>query len=246
MAVKFVAASSQTLNLGVNLDVLRNVAGGTVMIWMRPVNSSANISAVVQDVCSIALGPPPGTSVSSRLSLSMTNIGFRILARALDADAGSSIFAGTWNAREWIHVAAVANFTTAIGRLYINGSLISTQAFTSMTPGNTSNTNSKNGAIGSDDDTTVNYTDGDLEDFRCYNRALGDIEIETIYATRGRDGIWEQLALRCPMNELGENVAVVGCPSIGSLPIVALPVNGPVYTPGLTTSVRDKTRFLQP
>ena len=53
------------------------------------------------------------------------------------------------------------------------------------------------------------YGDLSIDDYRIYDRLLPSVEIETIHATQGHDGIVDGLVLRAPMTEQAPTVGAV-------------------------------------
>lgn len=237
MAVTF-NGSNQALNLGVDLNVLRNVAGGSMMGWSRPriVPTGGNQFSMM----AIAVGPPPGTTGNSRMSFLFNATTIQYAVRALDGD-GASLLAPaiTLVAGAWIHVAGTYNFTTRQQIIYVNGVQFAIQTGTT-TVGNTSNTNSKNAAIGAADDTVGQNFDGDLEDWRVYERVVSPNEIQTIYTSCGKDGIWDSCRMRYMLQELGGGQAVVLAPDYGTLGRGAAPSNAPNYSGNSISVTRRK------
>lgn len=235
MAVAFLSASTQALNLGQDIDVLRNVAGGAMMGWVRP-----RVTPTGQNqMMGIAIGPPPGTSGSSRMSLLYDNANLQFAIRTLDTDGGGILSAPfTFTGGVWRHIAGVINFTTRVTTVYVDGVPISTATLGGITAGNTSNTNAKNAAIGAADDLNGQNFDGDIEDVRVYERFMSDAEILTIYTTCGKDGIWDGCRMRYLMQELAPAESVILVPSVGTLGRGASPVNGPVYSSGVNVTRR--------
>jgi hypothetical protein len=97
-----------------------------------------------------------------------------------------------------------------------------------------------NRAVPASDQTTIGwdkvtqYLDATLEDFRFYNRELSLAEIQTIYSSRGVDGITDGLVSRWSMNEGAEGAAASGAGSVKDLTGVRnmTPNNSPTYEAG--------------
>lgn len=240
MAIRFNGVN-QWIDLGVNLPVMVNVSAATIMSWYHPLLLPAPATQS-PTLIAFAIGPGTGSRTgSSRLALEGVDGAntFKVTVRALDGDTASTPPSSTnMQTGVWYHLAAVIDFTTATGFYYLNGVLDSVVSFTNMTPGNTSNTNSRDASIGANEDGVDDFLNGSVEDQRLYERALGPNEISTIFAAHGNDGILDGLVARFMLNELGEGVTVTNVVSIcGSGSIQGrsgAPQNGPiVYVPGI-------------
>lgn len=231
MALDFVPASSQYVNIGLAIPSLNGKAAATVMAWVY-----FNATAATRSISEQSIGPPPGTSGTSRLFFNVL-AGGTLQIGARDADAGGSfihngvVVLGTG---VWHHVAAVVDIAGKVFQLWINGALGSSSApaFPNATfPA----TDSKNGAVGSNDDGTGQFFNGRMEDFRLYDRVLTGNEIATICAARGVDGIVSGLVQRWVMRESAPGVVAAGVGSVKGYSPVARnidPTNGPTYIEG--------------
>lgn len=135
----------------------------------------------------------------------------------------------------WAHVATSWDGVTC--RHYING-----VAATPVVPGPTSIVDhSAPLIVGSRGDfpALLGY-DGSLDDFRMYDRILSSEEIETIFATRGNDGIVDGLVARFNMREKS-----VGSTSTGAEVVVDLsPIqNNSSSITGTVLYVNSELRF---
>jgi len=233
--------TSQFVFLGLNLPFLNNVASAAIMGRIRVTKS--NQSA---DFFAIAVGPPPGTVTTTRISLSISAGNLSGTARALDGDGPSSIDDPV-NAPvgRWIHTAFVVNHATRFGVLYIDGVIVTQGILNDMTAGNTSATNSKCATIGAQDNGASPFFAGDVEDFRIYeDRVLGPDEVGTIAAGNGRDGITRGLKARWLLNEGGEDMVATRLYSIAEAyrSSEGQPTNSPQYIGGLLGK-RPSRRF---
>ncbi len=126
----------------------------------------------------------------------------------------------------WYHLAFTRDGTSKDGKIYIDGLIDITSLGTQTGTPSTANM-----AIGSATGST-DYYKGEVDDFRIYDRVLSDKEIQTIYATRGTDGIVNGLLHRLPMNENGEGLNVSGSGSvkdIGPSTVHYSPTSVPLY-----------------
>jgi hypothetical protein len=205
MAILFNA--SGTLDPGSGLALLQNVAGGTLMGWgtMTEFTNSRSI---------IGFQGNTGTTRAKITVTASTGIP-TVRANALDADATSSFNGGVAITNGVLfHFASTFNFSAGTGIIYINGVVDTAGSFANMTHGNTSNTAAALAKLASQENGTSNQWIGKLEDVRLYNRALSANEIRTIYAQRGRDGIFQGCTGRWPLMSLGDTVSPAAGASI--------------------------------
>jgi len=232
--------TNQWVNLGLDLPVLRAVNGGTLMAWVRVTPGTLLGSQML----TYATGGA-GTSDLSRLAIEVNPVltpTVRILARSQDAD-GSRITAGATSLPTglWTHVAGVVDYVTSMEYVYFNGVLDGQAAVAAFTAP-TSNTNSRNGAIGAQDTGSGGFFPGEIEDARCYGRALNEAEIATIYAARGVDGIVAGLQARYLLNERADGLVAVACADISDNQRNGSPTNSPVYVAGI---LRDRRKLVK-
>lgn len=198
MALDFERSSSQWLDMGLSLPGWNNRPGATLMAWIN-VESFGNRNNII----AIAIGPPPGTSALTRVGLGLAVGQFvQVLGRAGDTDGLLELFStDTVPFSIWTHVVGCIDLENDKFLIYINGVEVETS-----TPGFSgtrfSDTNSKNGAIGAQDDGSgPDFFDGIMEDVRIYARVLTPEEIQTIFVARGVDGIVDELVHRFILNE---------------------------------------------
>lgn len=239
MAIDFEATSSQWANIGLDKTLLRNIGAWTIMAWVKIE------SLVAAPIVSVAIGPPPGTSQTSRGGLEITAAGaITVLSRRLDADASIALTSG--------NVLAVATRYHLAGtcvyganrdlKIFQNASQIASSS-TASTASNTSDTNSKCAAIAAQDDGVSSFFDGIIEDVRIYTRALSAAEIETIYASEGVDGIVDGLQARWYMREGGAGATATGASTVRDLSnngLHATPTASPLYADSLIRGPRRK------
>jgi hypothetical protein len=230
MAILFDDGSAQWVNLGTDLPLLRNVSGMTLMAWVNPV-----VVVAQHIVLAVAIGPPPGTSGSSRASIEFNGTPIVIFIRNADGDVVFSASAGTMVANQWQHVGFTHNCDSKAGVIYRNGVSVGTFTSTGLTGTATSDTNSKNAAIGAQDDGAGSAFDGAIEDARVYGRVLSEAEFLTIFTSKGKDGIVAGLQGRWPMQELGEGITATRIADLSNNGISGTPTAGPVYQAGITS-----------
>jgi hypothetical protein len=224
--------TSGTLDTGTGRPWMQNVGAGSACGWIKTV-------ALVAGQFQTLVGAFGNTGTTRfKISINGTgNVTWR--CNALDADATSvinSTNAVSPSART--HIAAVVNFSTKSGIIYINGVAdpSGVQVFTNMTAGNTSNTACAQSAVGSREDGAANFFNGELEDVRIYNRGLGPDEIMTIFTGLGMDMISTGLQARWPMAELGQGVACTNITDISNNGFGGVAAGSPTYQPGITTA----------
>lgn len=235
MAATFVVGSTQYATLSSSLGDLRNVTGGSLCAWVKPTTFPTTERFI--------LNFSTGTSTSrSRLSLSMRASGssFRTSARRLDAnavtslDSTSALVAGTL-----YHVCAVAEYSNAILRLYINGVQNNSVAIAGWT-GATSDTASLAATMAAR--TSTDSINGVLDDVRVYNRVLSANDVASIYWGGGRDTVVNGMVERWKFMD-GALGAVLGTTrSIGSNQGGAVSVNSPVFSEALKVVPRRRRK----
>jgi hypothetical protein len=230
MSLQFTAASSMRVYLGTDINVLKNVAGCTLMAWVNPTTITAGAAII-----SVAVGPPPGTSASSRANMEMNASGGLFCGfRASDTESVKSItVASQFSAGVWGHYAVTCNYGGTSGNLigYKNGVQVGTASAT-FAQSTTANTNSKNAAMGSGDDGTAPFWDGIIEDARVYDHVLTPAEIRAIFEIRGPDMLRQGLQLQYFMREFSAGTVASGTGTVkdfGSVNRHGDPVNSPVY-----------------
>jgi hypothetical protein len=240
MGLFFTIANSSRVNLGGNVPLFNNAAGGTIMAWFRTLSAGG---AFDQRIFSVSIGPGGAPSINSRMTMGINTVGNPfMLGRNSDAvsnnrfDAGSSVTAGVWN-----HMAFSFDCPSRTGLLYLNGVQLTSGFFTNSTGANYSATNAGSANIGAGADGTDGFFGGDLEDVRSYGRVLSVGEIMTIFSAMGKDGIVADLQGRWPMKELGEGISLVQTADIAGQSIIGLPsATAPVYSSSSVTSERSR------
>lgn len=230
MSLKFVTASSQRVNLGAGTNLLRNVAAATVSAWINP---TSLVSSGSRGIISIAVSTDGSTS---RFALEQISGDWQVVARRLDGDSSTLVVGGTPTIGTLVHMVGVARFSTGGLDLYLDGAFVATTANGGWT-GNSSNTTSGGGHIGSEDDGLSSYFDGTIDDIRVYNRELSAQEIQAMYIARGRDSNVYLLVDRWAFTEVA-GVAASGAGSVkdsGSSRINGTPTNSPTYQSAIAT-----------
>jgi hypothetical protein len=224
--------TNDSVDLGLSLPFLNGAAAATLTAWIR----TARTTGAVQRILSLAIGPPPGTSNSTRLGFMTDLTAASTIGRTLDANSPTTVTAGTTIvANVWAHIAVTFVGSTRLATLFINGVSVGSGTFTNSTAGPFSATNCKNGFIAAGADGTLNFFEGDIENAEVYSRELSANEILTKYTSRGHDEIAFGRQGRWRMSEGAPGVAVAanGVINIGGTgAATANPVGGPLYTTG--------------
>jgi hypothetical protein len=227
VALNLVAASSQGvfINRSSQGNVLNNVSAGALCCWLQP---NTGVPAGTQGVLGCSVGGTGTSSATSRLNLELLAGGLRLTVRILDGDAGSSVSGANPTSGAWTHCVAQCNFTTRAISIYINGVLNASGIANGSTAGNTSATSSQSSAIGMGLTGAGSFFDGQIDDCRLYERLLSPNEIATMYATRGKDGIWQACRFRFSLNELSPG-QTVNARGVGLSSFVGLNTGTPTY-----------------
>jgi hypothetical protein len=156
----------------------------------------------------------------------------------VDPTSASGISLNTWT-----HVAASWDSGSQTTKIYINGALSSSTSV----PGTTLSTPTS-GPFTVAVDLNVGITHpqqeliGTLEDIRVYSRLLSAAEINTIWATRGRDGIVNNLVVSYRLDELsvGTTVTVSGIKDCSTNNVAFSNLTGsPSYALGQSSFTRN-------
>lgn len=131
----------------------------------------------------------------------------------------------------WYHIVGTGELLAgnSVTDLYINGVLDAgpTTVAGGVTPGTaTMVIGNRTGA------SSAQGVNGSMDDVRMYNRRLSAVEIETIYATQGHDGILEGLVSRVLMDEGGLGSSPAGAGSVKDVSETQnhfTPTGSPVY-----------------
>jgi len=204
--IQFVTASSQYLE---SISSFTPLATVTVCFWLY-LDSIPDWSVIIgcHDRWEIAIDPT-GYIVSDIYQASSGNFRSKeILTTGI-----------------WYHIACTRN-TSNNGSIYINGYLDNTSSILSLTP------SAGNLRIGRKAGAASEYLNGSVEDMRIYNRILSQDEIETIYYTKGTDGIVQNLNHRWIFNEGSESSVASGSGVIKDRTVNGLhmtPNNSPTF-----------------
>jgi hypothetical protein len=227
MAATLLASSTQRIDLGAgSVNTWQNQTTGTLMGW---VNLTSYSGGAANQLFGFSNGL---VQTDSRLTARVDSGGNVIaLARRLDADAVISITGGTIAfGSAWNHIALVATWNGAFFGLYVNGVLTA-----STNPGGwngaTSNTASLAAAINGQLDGSGLFSNMNVQDVRCYRRALSAAEIAHIAQARGGDRVRNALYHRWQLDGGAPGVVFSGSVvrDYGSANRTVVAINNPVW-----------------
>lgn len=167
-AIKFVAASSQYVDLGANFD---GTADMTVSAWVKPASLG-----VRHEIVSAEGLTPCGWELSI---LATNNVEFGAFNPG-SSSAGYPVVqsVATLAANTWYFVVGVRDSIAGLLRIYINGTQSATAA-ASLSP----SSSGKTATIGRSQSGSTRYFDGSIGDVSIWlNRALSAQEIASLYA----------------------------------------------------------------
>ncbi|MBN1977525.1 MAG: DUF2341 domain-containing protein, partial [Anaerolineae bacterium] len=135
------------VDLGSGLAVLNGVGQATLSAWIRPDDLAGR-----NDIIAISVGGSPPTN-ASRASLYRSGNEAGIIARAPDSQGMNSIDTISNSVSlNWHYVVAVIDYSGNTVAIYVDGVSQPLSGFPSFEAPTTSNTNSANAALGSEDD----------------------------------------------------------------------------------------------
>lgn len=213
---------NQSVDLGSNLPLLRNVNAATVSAWIRPGATLAPGSFRELVSISVNAGSPTNTS---RLALALQGDGtggdIFLGGRSTESETQKTLSANSsLTPGAWVHVAGVVNFAQGSISIYLNGNLAASGP-AAFVQSHTPNTAATNGALASQDKGDSNFFNGDLDEVRVYGRDLTACEISELAM---KDG----LHLHLKMDETSGTTTAdaSGHGTVGTLK------NGAFFTPG--------------
>lgn len=186
------------------VTVLNGVPAATIMGWLNVKSFPAVSGGLIQ----------VGTNAANNLSrinlLVLNNGGIRIGGRAPDSIGlqSAETVGGLISLNTWIHVVGQLNYATNQAFIYINGVSRTVTGSINFTASLSDNTPAYAIGIGSDELNQSEFLHSELDDLRIYGRLVRSDEIETIYATQGTDGIYQDMQVR--YRPLGPEGAVLG------------------------------------
>lgn len=228
MALNFNDANSERVDIG-NPSVLNFGSGDlTIMAWVNttaPNNHRGNV-----------IGKGSGFAGGKRYRLHFDNKGGSIQVE-IDDDNPDKILlisATVQNDGNWHHAVGVRDGNNL--RLYIDGAEDANSPVDITGYGDLDNT--RPAQLGSSIDEPsgdfIEFWDGDIDDGRYYGRALSPAEIATIFASKGHDGIVDDLRARFTFMEKAPGVTASGSDvkDIGPNSLATTSINTPTYSEG--------------
>lgn len=160
-------------------NVLRKTSGATLMIRFRQKKGQKT----PQDLISLSVGGSEQSSLKSRAAIRIESDGrLKGLARAGDLErVPQEITADIPVTPEITHLAALTvDYAKDVMKLYLDGKEVKSSGITAFSQKETSDTASLSCAIGSEDDGSTFFFEGDLSDPAVWNRSLTAEEIEKL------------------------------------------------------------------
>jgi hypothetical protein len=185
------------------LTSLKNVAGWTLMGYMRPFSLATRVLIDVSG----------GSGTNTRAAIQINGSGqMTVQARALDGDSLQTVSApaSTVAAGELFHFAGVCDYVSKTLQVYKNGIQVGNGTAAGFGAAASSNTTSNACNIGADAGSASGFMDGIIDDPRIYNRVLGPAEVLTISSLWGQDKLLDSLTNRYIFNEFPDNFSVSG------------------------------------
>lgn len=161
-------------------NVFRKVTGATVLIAFRQDERENR----PQDLMGFSVGGAAGTkSLSSRISLRIEADGkLTGIARATDTEPGQNVHSVEPVAAGKFHMAALTvDYAHNEMKLYLDGKPIAMTGKPNFSAKETSDTSSLSAAIGSEDDGSTFFFDGELKSPMIWGRTLSPEEIDQEY-----------------------------------------------------------------
>ncbi|MFL7793507.1 MAG: DUF2341 domain-containing protein, partial [Anaerolineae bacterium] len=155
--------SSAYIDLGADLAVINGVSQTTLSAWIRP---DILGSATRRDIIAISIGSGSPTA-SSRASIYQMRRNVGIIARAPDSQ-GMNTIDTTSNilTADWYYVVAVIDYAGNTVAIYVNGVPQPLSDPPSFNDPTTSNANSIDAALGSEDNGSAFFFDGRIDEAR--------------------------------------------------------------------------------
>lgn len=182
MAMDFERSSSQWVDQGSDVPATNGLSEASLAAWVK-LESAAGTMGVI----SIAIGPPPGSSATSRFTMEIRSTRrVQVVVRAADGGSSNTLLSATaLTLGVWTHIVVVVDIANDVFEIYIDG-VLDASSSPSFTPTAWPSTNSKNAALGSKPDGSAEFLDGVLDDARIYSVRLTAAEAQTLHAGRGK------------------------------------------------------------
>lgn len=159
-------------------NVLRNTSVATLAIWIKP----AEKATYPMDLIAVAVGNKKAAGTASRASLRI-NAQKKLtgLARSTDDEKLHRVEGPSIKEGKWQHVTLVIDYAQNKMEFYFDGQLAATKNVR-FKANKTANTPSRSISIGSEDDGSKNYFQGELKHAGFWNRRLSEDEIKDLVA----------------------------------------------------------------
>lgn len=162
-------------------SVFSSVAGATLAAWVQMSNPIGEL-----DRCQLSVG--------NRLQLWWSHTDIFIRARRIDAD-GETVVLGIGNARQWMHVAGVADYSNGLLTIYVNGQDEGSDVLDSSGVSEAGDQLMDINKLAHLD--FAGAGPACVADIRCYPRAFTATEVLSLYNARGRDGHAPYHRIKC-------------------------------------------------
>lgn len=212
MSINLTAA--QWIEIPGPITCTANQAAMSISLWINlhalPVADNFNLAAWAT-----------GTGVT-RFGLNCRNAAsgtIRVIARALDADALTSVeTTGTpLTPGLWQHIVGTVNYVSSGVQLFVNAVSQTIVGATAFGATATSNTNSTLARIGANLTANSEFVNGMIEDVRIYQRVLSQAEITTIFTAKGMDHDIQSIGQRYTLNDQATGVLVGNVDNISNI-----------------------------
>lgn len=169
-------------------SMAQNASAITMMAWIKPDTiSSVACTSTDNVIFGVSINNSGNcTTTSSRVSIELcASNNIRAVGRSSDAEAYSAVSTSSnpIQLSQWQHVAAVINFPADTIDIYVNGSLVQSGSAV-FANSSTDNTSSACATVGSQDDASIDFFDGEIDEVALFKRALTAAEITNIYNTQ--------------------------------------------------------------
>jgi hypothetical protein len=212
---------STTYDMGVNFGspaLLDNMSSFTFLAWIKPAGwGESNLGRIAQK--SAGAGSGYGWIIFLNDVSTDESITFLRYRSFVDTTVKGANFSIDLN--EWQHIAVTYQSTGT--EIYKNAVELSYSSYTAGS-GTNSSDSSEDFIVGNQDSSGRGF-DGLIEDVRVYDRVLSADEISQIYASLGRDGIWQGRVLHAPLTQWAPG-ATIGSGSGAVKDITANKLNG--------------------
>ena len=158
-------------------EILQHSAGATVSVSFK----LKSLPTEAQDLIAISVGSDK-TSATSRFSIRMERGQIKAILRAADHDAAQEILStgAALRVGEWHRVTLTADYSKNSASLYLDGHKLETTGTLKFGTQMTANTPSANIAIGSEDDGSVFFFQGEVGRVLIWRRVLSTQEVHQL------------------------------------------------------------------